>query len=115
LRSYAIRQIVIGLVIACVGLLISLASYQTASEDGGGGYFVFWGAVVFGLLRAFRGARLYFAAGPEPVATTPSPRPSTAPGQLDIPSQTPAPTTSSDEDDLASRIQLGQIHRGGRH
>ena len=64
LRSYATRQIVIGLVIAGVGGLISLASYQAAATNGSGGYAVLWGAVVFGLIKAIRGARLYFAAGP---------------------------------------------------
>jgi hypothetical protein len=70
MRSYATRQIAIGLALAAVGGLISLASYQAASENGGGGYVVFWGAVVFGVLMAFRGVRLYMVSGPDLAAVT---------------------------------------------
>jgi hypothetical protein len=107
MRSLAKRQIVIGLVIAGVGLLISLGSYQTASENGGGGYVVLWGAVVFGLIKAFRGMRLYLMAGPE------RPNAVYAPQQITPPARMPAPppivnAPRSADDDLAGRIRLGQ-------
>ncbi len=104
MRSYATGQIVIGLVIAGVGLLISLGSYQAASENGGGGYVLFWGAVVFGLLKAFRGARLYFMAGPERQPSMHIPQPTVTPvGMLTPPTR--ANAARSSDDDLAGRIR----------
>lgn len=110
MRSYATRQIVIGLVIAGVGLLISLGSYQAASENGGGGYVVFWGAVVFGLYKAFRGVRLYLLTGPDRGAAN-------APHAAGVPAATPPPppqlNASDSGDDLADRIRLGQTRVEG--
>lgn len=105
MRGYATRQISIGLAIAGIGLIISLSSYQAASENGGGGYMVLWGAVLFGLIRAFRGARLYFMTSPS--------RPSTArfsqPASLAMPPPPAASAVDLAKDDLAARITLGPI------
>ena len=55
---------IIGLVIAGVGLVVSLGTYAAASSgSGGGGYFILWGAVVFGLIRAARGFSMMQKAG----------------------------------------------------
>ena len=55
---------IIGLVIAGVGLVVSLGTYAAASSgSGGGGYFILWGAVVFGLIRAARGFSMMSKAG----------------------------------------------------
>ena len=61
------RLIVSGLLIAGIGLLITLATYSSASEEGGGQYFIFWGPVAYGLYRAFRGLLLVTSAPGRPV------------------------------------------------
>jgi uncharacterized membrane protein len=64
MREAGRKQLIIGLVIAGVGLALSLGTYAAASSGGGGGgYFVFWGAVVFGLIRAGRGFSMMSKAG----------------------------------------------------
>jgi hypothetical protein len=62
MRQVGRNNIILGLVIAGVGVLVSLGSYQGAKDNGGGTYFLFWGVVVYGLYRAYRGARMYFAS-----------------------------------------------------
>jgi hypothetical protein len=62
MRQVGRNNIILGLVLAGVGVLLSLGSYEAAKADGGGTYFVFWGVVVYGLYRAFLGARMYFAS-----------------------------------------------------
>ena len=65
MREAGRKQLIIGLVIAAVGLVLSLGTYAAASSGGGGGgYFIFWGAVVFGLIRAGRGFSMMSKAGP---------------------------------------------------
>lgn len=62
------RLIISGLLIAGVALLFTLASYSSASDEGGGGYFILWGPVLYGLYRAFRGF-LLFTSAPAPRAS----------------------------------------------
>jgi len=72
MREAGKKQLIIGLVIAGVGVAISLGSYiSAASSSGGGSYFLLWGIVIFGLIRAFRGFSMMKAAGPAPAATPP--------------------------------------------
>ncbi len=66
-RRRAWRSLVIGLVVAIVAGLVSLGSYGSAdaaaqADPTGGGqtYYVLWGAVTFGLLKAGRAARALF-------------------------------------------------------
>lgn len=63
-RRHAIRGLVIGLAIAAVAGLITLATYASAQDQaaqtGEGHYYVLWGGIVFGLLRAGRAARVLF-------------------------------------------------------
>jgi hypothetical protein len=68
MREAGQRQLAIGLVIAGVGLVISLVSYSVASSSGGGQYFVFWGLVVFGVIKAGRGLALISRADRIPSA-----------------------------------------------
>ncbi len=64
MREAGRKQLIIGLVIAGVGLVLTLASYAVASSgSGGGSYFIFPGAVVFGLIRAGRGFSMMSKAG----------------------------------------------------
>ncbi len=63
MREAGKKQLTIGLVIAGVGLAISLGSYVAASSNGGGGYFLMFGLVIVGLMRAFRGYSMMKAAG----------------------------------------------------
>jgi hypothetical protein len=63
MREAGRKQLIIGLVIAGVGLVLSLGTYAAASSGGGGRYFIFWGAVVFGLIRAGRGFSMMSKAG----------------------------------------------------
>ena len=65
---------IIGLVIAGVGLVLSLGTYAAASSgSGGGGYFILWGAVVFGLIRAARGFSMMSKAGSHAPGTSAQP------------------------------------------
>jgi hypothetical protein len=70
MREAGRRQVMIGLAIAGVGLALSLGSYEMASSNGGGGYFVLWGAVIFGLIRAGRGYSMMRSA-PAPRTSSP--------------------------------------------
>ena len=64
---------IIGLVIAGVGLVVSLGTYAAASSgSGGGGYFILWGVVVFGLIRAARGFSMMSKAGSHAPGTSTS-------------------------------------------
>lgn len=105
MKEQAIKQIVIGLVIAGVGGLITAATYSSAS-DGGGSYVVAWGAIVFGLFRAARGAVLYLSV--KPAGSTPKAKASTSSNWVerlgvneDAP-QHPLPATSNQKLDQAT-------------
>jgi len=63
MREAGRKQLIIGLVIAGVGLAISIGSYAAASSNGGGGYFLMFGLVIVGLMRAFRGFSMMKGAG----------------------------------------------------
>jgi hypothetical protein len=47
------RQLVIGIIMIVVGLVISIGSYESASN--GGHYVVTWGLVIAGAVNVFRG------------------------------------------------------------
>lgn len=91
MREAGKKQLIIGLVIAGVGLAISVGSYAAASSGGGRSYFLMWGLVIFGLIRAFRGFSMMKAAGS--TSNTATPPPSVAPGAPPVmPPQPPANT-----------------------
>jgi hypothetical protein len=49
------RGVVIGVVIASIGVMVSIGSYNSASNAvGGGSYYIFYGAVIAGALKAAR-------------------------------------------------------------
>ena len=74
MREAGKKQLIMGLVIAAVGLAISVGSYAAASSSSGGGsYFLMWGLVIFGLIRAFRGMSMMKAAGSAPSVAAPPP------------------------------------------
>jgi hypothetical protein len=82
MREAGKKQLIIGLVIAGVGLAISVGSYAAASSNGGGGYFLMFGLVIVGLMRAFRGFSMMKAAGsraPAAAATAPASMPAMPP------------------------------------
>lgn len=52
----AIRNMAIGGIICVIGLVVSIVSYQTATNSPGGGrYILAWGAVIFGGIRFLNG------------------------------------------------------------
>jgi hypothetical protein len=56
-RSRGIRQIVIGAVLFLIGLIITVATYSSASSSRTGGtYFVAYGPMIFGIIGIIRGA-----------------------------------------------------------
>ena len=61
----------LGLGIAAVGLVLTVVSYSAAS--GGGSYFIFPGAIIFGLIRAGRGAAMVRKASAVAPPTSASP------------------------------------------
>jgi hypothetical protein len=74
MREAGKKQLIVGLVMAGIGLAVSVGSYAAASSSSGGGpYFLMWGLVIFGLIRAFRGFSMMKAAGSSPSVATPPP------------------------------------------
>jgi len=61
IKARALRSIVFGALWVIAGLVISIATY-TAATDQGGTYFVFWGAAFFGGLQLIRGIARYSRA-----------------------------------------------------
>jgi hypothetical protein len=54
------RQMIVGGLLAVVGLVISIGTYEAASHsDSGGGYFVFYGPVIAGVVLLVRGVINY--------------------------------------------------------
>jgi hypothetical protein len=97
MREAGKKQLIIGLVIAGIGLAISLGSYlSAASSSGGGSYFLLWGLVIVGLVRAFRGFSMMKAAGSSPATTTQGANPA-APAPPAMPAMPPQPTVSAPE------------------
>jgi len=63
-RSRGIRQIVIGAIIFVVGLVITVATYSSASSSPTGGtYFVAYGPMIIGVISMIRGAIAVAQAG----------------------------------------------------
>jgi hypothetical protein len=60
-RKEAVRQMVIGGVVAIIGLAVTIGTYAAASDDGGH-YFIAWGPAVFGLIAFGRGLAGYLRA-----------------------------------------------------
>ena len=49
------RNMLIGGLVAVIGLVVTIWSYSAAAGAGGGKYVVAWGAIVFGAIQFFRG------------------------------------------------------------
>ena len=71
MREAGKKQVMLGLGIAAAGLVLTVATYSAAS--GGGSYLVFWGAIIFGLIRARRGAAMMRKASAVAPPTSASP------------------------------------------
>ena len=54
-QSAAKRNMVFGGILFAVGLMITVGSYSSAADGGGGRYLVAWGAMIFGALRFIYG------------------------------------------------------------
>ena len=112
MRSYATRQIVIGLVIAGVGLLISLASYQAASEsESGGGVCGPLGSRGVRIVQSSSWGAHVCGGGPRSLQLELARSPA---APIDMP---PPPATMSTspamDDNLGARIRLGQTRIDG--
>ena len=53
--SSAKRNMVFGGILFAVGLMITVSSYSTGADGGGGRYVVAWGAMIFGAARFIYG------------------------------------------------------------
>ncbi len=74
MREAGKKQLIVGLAMAGIGLAFSVGSYAAASSSSGGGpYFLMWGLVIFGLIRAFRGFSMMKVAGSSSSVATPPP------------------------------------------
>jgi hypothetical protein len=63
IRAQGTKMMVIGAVLAVVGIVITAATYSSASSGGGGGtYFVAYGPIIFGVIRFFQGIAKYASA-----------------------------------------------------
>jgi hypothetical protein len=59
----AVRTIILGVVVAMIGLIITIVSYHSASQNPNGGtYFVAFGPVILGALAVFRGSKSLVSA-----------------------------------------------------
>jgi hypothetical protein len=55
-RSGALAQMGMGVVLFAIGLVITVGTYAAASSGGSGGfYLISWGPMVFGVVRVVRG------------------------------------------------------------
>jgi hypothetical protein len=91
MREAGKKQLMVGLVIAGIGLAISVGSYvAAASSSGGGSYFLMFGLVIVGLVRAFRGYSMMRAAGSAAPAPVPAPAANATPAMPAMPPQPPA-------------------------
>jgi hypothetical protein len=54
-RQAALRDILLGGAICLVGVVITIYTYSTASNAGGGRYVVAWGAILFGGIQFLKG------------------------------------------------------------
>jgi hypothetical protein len=79
----------IGLAIAGVGLVLTVGSYAAAS--GGGSYFIFPGAIIFGLIRAGRGYAMMRSASRAPQTSSAPSMPSAAAAAPPVPGVSTAP------------------------
>jgi len=92
MREAGKKQLIVGLVIAGIGLAISLgSSVSAASSSGGGSYFLLWGVEIVGLIRAFRGYSMMRGAGSVPAAAAPPPSPAALPAMPPQPRAVPTP------------------------
>jgi hypothetical protein len=54
-RDAASKNLVLGALWCVGGAVVTIVTYQIATESGGGTYFVAWGAVLFGGIQFLRG------------------------------------------------------------
>jgi hypothetical protein len=59
-RNTAIKDIVVGALWCIGGIAVTAYTYQQAQQQGGGSYFVAWGAVLFGGFQFLKGLVLLF-------------------------------------------------------
>ena len=52
-KKVAIQEIITGVVFAAGGGIITWITYEAASD--GGTYFVFWGLIIYGIYKIFKG------------------------------------------------------------
>ncbi|MCL2337071.1 MAG: hypothetical protein FWC60_06590 [Firmicutes bacterium] len=60
LRGQAIKLTAGGAAFLLLGLMLTLSSYRTAYEAGGGRFFLFFGAMICGICCVFFGLRSFF-------------------------------------------------------
>jgi hypothetical protein len=58
-RVAAKRGMIIGGVISAIGLALTVATYISAARHGGGTYVIWWGLILVGAIRIFRGWNQY--------------------------------------------------------
>lgn len=58
-KEAAMKSALIGLAWLCGGVFVTYATYQVAVANGGGSYFITWGAILFGGIQAIRGLSNY--------------------------------------------------------
>jgi len=54
-NDMAKRNMIVGGLWCVGGLVLTAATYSSASSSGGGRYAVFWGAIIFGAIQFVRG------------------------------------------------------------
>lgn len=54
-RSHANSQLGIGVLLLLVGIVITAATYGSASSAGGGTYIIAYGPMIVGVIQIFRG------------------------------------------------------------
>lgn len=77
IRADGRKSMLIGGIVAAIGLVITIGSYAAAT--GGGTYVVTWGAIVFGGLQFFRGVAVYASANRKAAETIAELGPAPAP------------------------------------
>jgi hypothetical protein len=55
--TYNRRGVIAGLLLIAVGLAITLGTYANARSNGGGGYYITFGPVIYGAILLFRSLR----------------------------------------------------------
>ena len=58
-KAAAKKSMAVGMAWLIGGLSVSVGSYLSAVNNGGGAYFITWGAIIFGGIQALRGLYYY--------------------------------------------------------